>query len=204
MRLICPNCGAQYEVDDSLVPDEGRDVQCSNCGHGWFQLPVHLDPRLAAELDDVYGLATAGMADEEAEEDVRAGLHAVGGGLPEPVEQEPVSTPGSSSFVQPATHGDHAATAGEDTDEARDDRDDAGPDGEAGASAVRWGRSPMPSPVSTRRKEAGPRRPMPATTAARMPAPNRGRRQPRSGKRAPGKRTKRTPTKGPPRRHPAR
>ncbi len=39
MRLICPNCSAQYEIDVSLVPDEGRDVQCSNCGHTWFELP---------------------------------------------------------------------------------------------------------------------------------------------------------------------
>lgn len=39
MRLICPNCSAQYEIDASLVPDEGRDVQCSNCGHTWFELP---------------------------------------------------------------------------------------------------------------------------------------------------------------------
>ncbi len=50
MRLICPNCGAQYEVDDSLVPEAGRDVQCSNCGHGWFQRPAHLDAGLADEL----------------------------------------------------------------------------------------------------------------------------------------------------------
>lgn len=39
MRLICPNCSAQYEIDAALVPDEGRDVQCSNCGHTWFELP---------------------------------------------------------------------------------------------------------------------------------------------------------------------
>lgn len=37
MRLICPNCSAQYEVDDSVVPEAGRDVQCSACGHTWFQ-----------------------------------------------------------------------------------------------------------------------------------------------------------------------
>lgn len=39
MRLVCPNCSAQYEIDGSMVPDEGRDVQCSNCGHTWFELP---------------------------------------------------------------------------------------------------------------------------------------------------------------------
>jgi len=37
MRLICPNCGAQYEVEDSVIPENGRDVQCSNCGHTWYQ-----------------------------------------------------------------------------------------------------------------------------------------------------------------------
>lgn len=42
MRISCPNCGAQYEVDDALIPETGRDVQCSNCGKGWFQnKPVH-------------------------------------------------------------------------------------------------------------------------------------------------------------------
>ena len=49
MRLICPNCSAQYEIDASLVPDEGRDVQCSNCGHTWFELPPAEDAFDAAE-----------------------------------------------------------------------------------------------------------------------------------------------------------
>ncbi|NNF70859.1 MAG: hypothetical protein HKN02_01540 [Rhodobacteraceae bacterium] len=39
MRLTCPNCDAQYEVDASLIPETGRDVQCSNCGKTWFQPP---------------------------------------------------------------------------------------------------------------------------------------------------------------------
>ncbi|SDK19303.1 zinc-ribbon domain-containing protein [Aliiruegeria lutimaris] len=37
MRLTCPNCGAQYAVDARVIPDTGRDVQCSNCGKTWFQ-----------------------------------------------------------------------------------------------------------------------------------------------------------------------
>ncbi|MFN3605864.1 MAG: zinc-ribbon domain-containing protein [Cypionkella sp.] len=47
MRLQCPNCDAEYEVDASAIPYEGRDVQCSNCGHGWFQ--TH--PDFEAEYD---------------------------------------------------------------------------------------------------------------------------------------------------------
>ncbi|MCF6315806.1 MAG: zinc-ribbon domain-containing protein [Marinosulfonomonas sp.] len=45
MRLICPNCDAQYEVDDSAIPKGGRDVQCSSCGKTWFQ-------KSAAQLDE--------------------------------------------------------------------------------------------------------------------------------------------------------
>ena len=37
MRLVSPSCGAEYEVDDSVIPEAGRDVQCSNCGQAWFQ-----------------------------------------------------------------------------------------------------------------------------------------------------------------------
>ncbi|WP_406735913.1 zinc-ribbon domain-containing protein [Thioclava sp. GXIMD4215] len=37
MRLTCPKCAAQYEVNDSVIPDAGRDVQCANCGTMWFQ-----------------------------------------------------------------------------------------------------------------------------------------------------------------------
>lgn len=43
MRLVCPNCGAQYEVDDRVIPDSGRDVQCSSCGHAWYQMPAGAD-----------------------------------------------------------------------------------------------------------------------------------------------------------------
>jgi predicted Zn finger-like uncharacterized protein len=50
MRLICPNCGAQYEIDAALLPEGGRDVQCSACGHTWFQHPDTLEADLADEL----------------------------------------------------------------------------------------------------------------------------------------------------------
>lgn len=45
MRLICPNCDAQYEVPDDVIPEAGRDVQCSDCGHTWFQEAASAQPR---------------------------------------------------------------------------------------------------------------------------------------------------------------
>lgn len=50
MRLSCPNCGAQYEVPLDVIPQAGRDVQCSNCGHTWFQVHPDEDVELAEEV----------------------------------------------------------------------------------------------------------------------------------------------------------
>lgn len=52
MRLICPNCDAEYQVDDAAIPDTGRDVQCSNCGHAWFQLHADADAEVAQDAED--------------------------------------------------------------------------------------------------------------------------------------------------------
>ncbi|MBN7786824.1 zinc-ribbon domain-containing protein [Ponticoccus gilvus] len=51
MRLICPNCGAQYDVPVDVIPEAGRDVQCSNCGHTWFQRHPDEDADLAEDLE---------------------------------------------------------------------------------------------------------------------------------------------------------
>jgi predicted Zn finger-like uncharacterized protein len=59
MRLICPNCDAQYEVPDDVMPTLGRDVQCSNCGQTWFQ--HHPDHTPEDETD----AAATPAADEE-------------------------------------------------------------------------------------------------------------------------------------------
>ena len=36
MRLTCPNCGAEYEASDGMVPPAGRHVQCTACHTRWF------------------------------------------------------------------------------------------------------------------------------------------------------------------------
>lgn len=58
MRLTCPNCEAQYEVPDEVIPETGRDVQCSNCGDTWFQhhpdhMPEDAEPSETTESWDV-------------------------------------------------------------------------------------------------------------------------------------------------------
>ena len=36
MIIACPNCNKQFKIDNSLIPDEGRDLQCGSCNHLWF------------------------------------------------------------------------------------------------------------------------------------------------------------------------
>jgi predicted Zn finger-like uncharacterized protein len=71
MRIVCPNCGAQYEIPNEVIPETGRDVQCSNCGQTWFQPhPSQPQAPLDGSGDDP---DTAEQADwtepEEAEEE---------------------------------------------------------------------------------------------------------------------------------------
>ncbi|SPH23350.1 hypothetical protein DEA8626_02414 [Defluviimonas aquaemixtae] len=87
MRLKCPSCGAQYDVDESVIPDGGRDVQCSNCGHAWFQRSA---AQLKAEEDHKAELSR--RAEAEAEEKPQPAVEEVPEPEP-PQEPEPAPEP---------------------------------------------------------------------------------------------------------------
>ena len=36
MIITCPKCNKQFKIDNSLIPDEGRNLQCGSCDHVWF------------------------------------------------------------------------------------------------------------------------------------------------------------------------
>ncbi|WP_417246690.1 hypothetical protein [Celeribacter sp.] len=101
-------------MDSRVIPDTGRDVQCSNCGHTWFQQPAHLDKELAEELgyeipdeDDSFvetppESAVVQPAAEEIHEDVPAAAQE-----PEPAPEpelapEPESVPEPVEVPEPA------------------------------------------------------------------------------------------------------
>ena len=35
MIISCPECGKRFNIDQNLIPEEGRLLQCSNCMHKW-------------------------------------------------------------------------------------------------------------------------------------------------------------------------
>tara|TARA_Y100000992_G_C21151363_1_gene436400 strand:+ start:52 stop:495 length:444 start_codon:yes stop_codon:yes gene_type:complete len=36
MIISCPSCDKEFEVDASLIPTEGKLLQCGACDHKWF------------------------------------------------------------------------------------------------------------------------------------------------------------------------
>lgn len=94
MRLTCPNCGAQYQVPDDVIPPEGRDVQCSNCGNTWFQA----SPDAADTLPETEDAMAANPADDLADADVAQ--DPVSDPVPDP-EPEPELEPEETDLAEP-------------------------------------------------------------------------------------------------------
>ena len=36
MQIACPTCKKKFNVNDTLIPDQGRLLQCGFCDHKWF------------------------------------------------------------------------------------------------------------------------------------------------------------------------
>jgi len=91
MRLTCPNCGAQYEVPDEVIPEEGRDVQCSNCEKTWFQ-PKH--------PEDTAPQVAEPVSEETASEEIEFTPDPAPQPKPEP--EAPSEEPAATGNVDPA------------------------------------------------------------------------------------------------------
>lgn len=70
MRLVCPKCVAQYEVDDQAIPEEGREVQCANCEHIWFQDRLQMFTEKEPETPEAATVEAAEKPDTEIFDDL--------------------------------------------------------------------------------------------------------------------------------------
>ena len=133
MRLVCPNCGAQYEVPSEVIPTGGRDVQCSSCGDTWFQ---RHPADVAAEPDPESAEAVEEPASDEKEP---AAGEEVTPPPPPPVsdiEDEPAEAP-AAEVAPAAGEADLAGAAAEEpTGEAAEDEDEDDYDSVAPAPPV--------------------------------------------------------------------
>ena len=40
MIIQCENCNKRFEIQDNLIPDEGRLLECGSCAHQWQYTPI--------------------------------------------------------------------------------------------------------------------------------------------------------------------
>lgn len=110
MRLVCPNCDAEYEIARTAIPRSGREVECSDCGHSWFQAFADLTieevlPDAGENAPAVSGLdlhhpvddAVLDVLRQEAEREVQARLAEAGHVEPAPQAEVPLASLGDDA-----------------------------------------------------------------------------------------------------------
>ena len=52
MIIICPSCEKKFEIDQKLIPSEGRMLQCGSCDHKWF-FKINTDEKIVEEKNNI-------------------------------------------------------------------------------------------------------------------------------------------------------
>jgi predicted Zn finger-like uncharacterized protein len=40
MIILCENCNKKFEIQDNLIPEDGRLLECGSCAHQWHYTPI--------------------------------------------------------------------------------------------------------------------------------------------------------------------
>tara|TARA_B100001057_G_scaffold375549_1_gene380391 strand:- start:235 stop:738 length:504 start_codon:yes stop_codon:yes gene_type:complete len=58
MIINCINCDKKFDVNPSLIPDNGRTIQCSSCKHVWFYKPLIENISTKTPLEPIKDIVT--------------------------------------------------------------------------------------------------------------------------------------------------
>ena len=56
MIIKCVNCNKKFEIQDKLIPDDGRLLECGSCAHQWHYTPItklELTGEVQTKVDEV-------------------------------------------------------------------------------------------------------------------------------------------------------
>ena len=54
MIISCNNCNKKFEVNSTLIPDSGRNIQCGSCEYTWFYKKNLINSEVDKEIEDNY------------------------------------------------------------------------------------------------------------------------------------------------------
>ena len=52
MIITCNNCNKKFDIDSTLIPDNGRLLQCASCDHKWFFKKEVLEKKITPINED--------------------------------------------------------------------------------------------------------------------------------------------------------
>ena len=52
MIITCSSCEKKFEIDQKLIPSEGRMLQCGSCDHKWF-FKINKDEKIVEEKNNI-------------------------------------------------------------------------------------------------------------------------------------------------------
>ena len=67
MIITCPDCNKQFKINNSLIPDEGRDLQCGSCNYVWFYKFDEENNELLKLNDEILSIDTETKAENKEE-----------------------------------------------------------------------------------------------------------------------------------------
>ena len=51
MIVSCPNCNKKFNIDEKLIPEKGRLLQCSSCNHKWHYTIQKKNDEIVENID---------------------------------------------------------------------------------------------------------------------------------------------------------
>ncbi|MEO1919122.1 MAG: zinc-ribbon domain-containing protein [Paracoccaceae bacterium] len=144
MRITCPTCSTQYEVDEIDISTTGQDVQCSECMTIWTQARSGdaSNPRTADELaTDAEEIAPDHVPEETTNTD-------------EPEVQDAIPETSESELKEPATEKIEGDAVEEFAAEEADKPEEDAPDSEEASKAADEDENPIWKEIATLAKES--------------------------------------------------
>ena len=71
MIITCVICNKKFNVNNELIPDEGRQIQCGSCNHSWFYEPKNLSLKTYIPKDINKEQEPVLIKDKKNEEDIK-------------------------------------------------------------------------------------------------------------------------------------
>ena len=68
MIITCPNCNKKFKIDNSLIPDEGRNLKCGSCNHVWLYKIEEENSKILKLKEEIDSSETETKVDKNNEE----------------------------------------------------------------------------------------------------------------------------------------